>query len=200
MTSCIKCGTTLAADEKFCSACGQPLHGAYIEDAYAPGAAPKSPRHYLGVARKWLMAISILTLLSGLGFYFVQKSAIEKDIREAEANTAQLDPVLRDELMVKETGMTFAGAIAHDRGMVKLLLAVNMALSLIYLVLWSWAKHNPYMASLVALMLFVTVVLVSAVLEPKTLAQGIIVKIFFTIALVRAVMAGNEERKLALAT
>ena len=39
-----------------------------------------------------------------------------------------------------------------------------------------------------------TVIVVSAMLEPATLAQGLLVKIFFTAALAKAVSAAYKER------
>jgi hypothetical protein len=150
----------------------------------------------MGKARTWLLAISIITLISGLVFFAIQKPEVEKQIREAEVATAGIDPVERDRLMRKEVGMSFSEAMAHDRGQVTLLLAINVSLAVIYFGLWFWAKKNPYMAALIALMLFLAVIVVSAVFDPKTIAQGVIVKVLFLLALTRAVKAGNEERRL----
>jgi len=49
---------------------------------------------------------------------------------------------------------------------------------------------------LIALLLFLTVIVISAVLEPTSLAQGVVVKILFIAALGKAVMAGREERRI----
>lgn len=92
--------------------------------------------------------------------------------------------------------MTWDELVAHDRGLVTLLLVVNIGLSVIYLGLWFWAKSNPYAAALVALLLFLTVIVISAVYEPATLAQGILVKILFIAALGKAVVSGREERRI----
>lgn len=188
--SCAQCGTEMADSERFCSKCGaevSKLFGGSIERTWEPVAVSS--------ARKWLLAISILTVLSGFFFYAIQSSKVEDEIREAEQVTAGMDSAERDRLMKEETGMTFAEAIAHDRGQVKLLLLVNLVLGGIYLGLWRWAKANPFMAALTALLLFIGVHVISAAVEPKTLAQGFLVKIFFVVALVRAVKAGSEARR-----
>jgi len=214
----------MAADERFCTSCGAPMATDPVSDpvasaasdpatalapdlaagpaaATAPAPTPTlvsldvTPAH--STARKWLLAISIITLLSGFVFYAIQKRDVEKEIRLAEDATAYMDPAERDQLMLQEVGMTFEEALAHDRGMVTLLLVVNIVLAVIYFVLWFWAKKNPYTAALIALLLFLTVIVVSAVLEPESLSQGVIVKALFIAALVRALKAGADARKLA---
>ncbi len=93
--------------------------------------------------------------------------------------------------------MTWAQVQAHDRGLVTQQLAINLGLAAVFLGLWFWAKKNVLAASVVALLLFITVVAINGVLEPGTLYQGIIVKIFFVAALVKAISAAQQERKLA---
>jgi hypothetical protein len=194
--------TAAAANEPFCTRCGAAIASGALGAASATRPSPISigaritDTGHLGKARTWLLAISVITLISGLVFFAIQKPEVEKQIREAEVATAGIDPVERDRLMRKEVGMSFSEAMAHDRGQVTLLLAINVSLAVIYFGLWFWAKKNPYMAALIALMLFLAVIVVSAVFDPKTIAQGVIVKVLFLLALTRAVKAGNEERRL----
>ena len=121
---------------------------------------------------------------------------VEKQISQAETQIAGIDPVQRDELMKQQTGMTWDEAKAHDRGQVNLLLFVNIGLSIVYFGMWIWAKRNALAASVTALLLFITVIVVNGVYDPKTLPQGIIVKIFFIGALAKAISAAQEERRL----
>lgn len=196
---CPKCGTSVDAGEKFCTRCGVGVSvteaGVVAQDPI-PTAASFEASAKMGTARKWLLAISIITLVSGFIFYAIQKSDVDKQIRDAEAATAGMDPAERDQLMVRESGMTFQQAVDHDRGMVTMLLVTNIGLSVVYLGLWFWAKRQPFTASVVALLLFLTVIIIGAVLDPKTLAQGIIVKGLFIAALAKAISAGNAERRL----
>jgi hypothetical protein len=205
---CPKCGAKVAVDERFCAACGAgiTIQGDGTVRAQDPlpsasllGARIEADRK-LGVARKWLLAISILTLASGFVFYAIQKGEIEKQIRDAEAQTSGMDPELRDRLFKEQIGMTWDEAVAHDRGMVTMTLVVNLVLAVLYLGMWIWARTNALAASVTALLLFVTTIGVSAVLEPKTLAQGILVKILFLAALAKAISAGYEERARRRAT
>lgn len=149
----------------------------------------------LGTARKWLLAISIITLISGFVFYAINNDEVEKQLREAQSALAHLTPEERDQALKETINMTWDEVVAHDRGLVRLLLIVNIALSVIYFGLWFWARKNPYAAALVALLLFLTVIVISAVYEPQTLYQGILIKILFIVALAKAVSAGREERR-----
>jgi hypothetical protein len=76
-----------------------------------------------------------LTLGSGLVFYALQHSEVEKQIRDAEAQTAQMDPAARDALLKERIGMTWEQAKRHDRGQVNLLLGVNIGLGVIVIAL-----------------------------------------------------------------
>lgn len=188
------------ASERFCTTCGVGLAitgASVVAQDPLPTATSFAASAKLGTARKWLLAISIITLVSGLIFYAIQKSEVDKQVREAEVATAGMDPAERDQVMLREVGMTFQEAIDHDRGMVTLLLVTNLGLAVIYLGLWFWAKRQPFTASVVALLLFLTVIIISAVIDPKTLAQGILVKILFIAALAKAISAGSAERRLA---
>jgi Na+/melibiose symporter-like transporter len=151
----------------------------------------------IGKARKWLLAISILTFVTGLILFAIQRSEVEKQIREAETQIANIDPATRDAIFKEKIGMTWDQAVKHDRGQVKLLLGIYIALAAIYLGLFFWARRNALAATVTALILFITVHAISAVLDPKTLYQGIIIKILFVAALSTAISAAQRERKLA---
>ncbi len=82
------------------------------------------------------------------------------------------------------------------RDAVTLQLVLNGALCLVHLGLWWWARTAPFAAALVALVLFLTLQLVEAALDPSSLGRGIIIKVLFLIALVSAVRAGVEAQRL----
>ena len=191
---CPKCSADLSPGEKFCSGCGAEVKTS------AERSRERSDQNQIAgqiaTARRWLLIVSILTLVSGIGFYFLQSNETEKQIADAERNLAGMDPAQRDRALQQQIGMTWDEAVRRDRGAVRLLLFVNLGLSALYLGLWAWAKRNAFAASAIALSLFVTVIVVSAVLDPKSLMQGFLVKIFFTLALVKAISAAARARKL----
>lgn len=199
-TRCPACGRDATADEKFCAGCG-----ASMVPGLSPAAPPPTAQAFvvdldrdqrIGKARKWLMAISIITLITGFVFYAIGKNDVEKQIRDAEAQLAGIDPATRDEMFKQSIGMTYQQAIDHDRGQVTLLLVINIALAFAYFGMWFWAKRNPLAATVSALLLFIVVIVVNAAYDPKTLAQGILIKILFIGALAKAIAAAQEERRL----
>src|SRR5262245_22258826 len=131
-SACPKCGVKVTADDKFCAACGAGVtvlaDGTVLSSDPIPSASVAGrldADRKLGVARKWLLAISIITLCSGFVFYAIQKSEVEKQIRDAEAQLANIDPGVRDQMLKEKIGMTWDEAVAHDRGMVTLTLVIN---------------------------------------------------------------------------
>ena len=200
---CPKCSAAITAGEKFCAGCGAAIavtgDGGVVAQDPLPSASLLGVRFdadaKLATARKWLLAVSILTLLSGLVFYGLQKKEVEDQIRAAETATAHLSAEERDAAAMQAMNMTWDQVVAHDRGMVTMLLVINLVLAVLYFGMWLWARSNALTAAVVALLLFLTTIVVSAVLEPKTLGQGIIVKIFFTAALFKAISAGYEARR-----
>lgn len=198
---CSTCGAPFVETDRFCTKCGTSRDG--VARGFGPSALPDplaiAAVNKLASARKWLLAVSIITLLSGFLFHFLNKQEVESDIRKAEMQLSHLSDAQRDEAAQHELGMTWEEAKAHDRGMVNMLLAVNIGLAIAYFAMWIWARKNPYAASITALLLFITTILVSAVLEPTTLVQGVIVKVFFIIALSRAISAGAAARRAGLA-
>jgi len=75
-------------------------------------------------------------------------------------------------------------------------LASAGALFAIHMGLWWWAKTAPFEAAVVALVLFVTLQVVWATLDPQTLARGLIIKVLFLVALIQAVKAGVDVQRL----
>jgi hypothetical protein len=71
----------------------------------------------------------------------------------------------------------------------------NLVLSLIYLILAAWCEKNPFGATLTALILYATLILVGTVLEPSSLASGIILKIIVISALVKGIRSAQEAQK-----
>lgn len=206
--ACPKCGAVLTAEDRFCPGCGAGIAVGFDGGVVAQDPLP-SPSAYvdraanerkMGTARKWLFWIALLTLVASIAFYFIQGQQVEKEIREAESAVAGMDPALRDELMQREVGMTFQEAVDHDRGMVKIMLAVNIVLAGLYFVMWWWARKNVLAATTTALLLYLTTFVVNGVIEPKTLAQGWLIRIFFIVALAKAIGAAMQERKLLRAS
>ena len=148
----------------------------------------------IGRARKWLVAIAAIFLVSGFVFYAIQKEDAEKVIRESEQNLSMLDAGQRDQAVMAEVNMTWDQWVSHTRNQVTMNLFLNIGLALSFVGLFFYAKKNPLAATVMALLLYLSVIAYNAILDPKTLPQGFIIKILFIGALAKAITAAKEER------
>lgn len=69
-------------------------------------------------------------------------------------------------------------------------------LGIVYLGLSIWSDKQPFGALLSALILYLTLVLLLAILEPVTIFQGIIWKILIIGFLVRGIKSGHEAKNI----
>ena len=79
------------------------------------------------------------------------------------------------------------------------LLQVSVVLSIIggiFLGLAVWARRSPLPAAITGLVILLTLWAVDAVIDPTTLAHGIIVKLIVLLVLGRAIQAGVRYRQL----
>ena len=66
----------------------------------------------------------------------------------------------------------------------------------VFFALYFWARKQPLPASIVGLILFITVHLLDAIADPAALARGLIMKIIIIAILVNAIQAGVKYRQL----
>ena len=72
---------------------------------------------------------------------------------------------------------------------------VNLVLCLLYLILATWAGKNAFGAILTGFIVYITVQLLNAFVEPATLFQGIILKIVFIGAFIKGIQSALEAKK-----
>ena len=75
----------------------------------------------------------------------------------------------------------------------------NLVLAAIFLLLGLWSVHKPVAALVSGLSLYVAVQLLNFIVEPVTLFQGVIMKVFIIIYLVRALQSAFEAKKITRA-
>lgn len=63
-----------------------------------------------------------------------------------------------------------------------------------------WARKSPLPASIVGLVLFVSLHALDAVVTPESIARGLIMKVIVIVVLVQAVQAGIKARELSKGT
>jgi hypothetical protein len=74
-------------------------------------------------------------------------------------------------------------------------LTANLVCCIIYLGLAAWTDHNPFGAILTALILYITLIVINAFIEPSTLFSGIIMKVIFISAFVKGIRSAQEAQR-----
>ena len=77
------------------------------------------------------------------------------------------------------------------------LVVTNLALGVIFLLLAFWSTSKPIAALISGLSLYLAVQLLNFIVEPVSLFQGVIMKVFVIIYLVRALQSAFDARKLS---
>jgi hypothetical protein len=94
-------------------------------------------------------------------------------------------------------GLTFIGGlfvgISKDNSAA---MVVNFILTILYLIFAAWCTKNPFGAILTAFIVYVTTIILNAIVEPATLISGIIVKILVVIALIKGIQSALEAKRL----
>jgi len=77
-----------------------------------------------------------------------------------------------------------------------LLIVINLIIAGIYLALGFWCKKKPFAAILSGLIIYISLILVNAVDDPKTIYQGIIMKGVIVAYLVKGLKSAKEAETL----
>lgn len=161
------------------------MHGKYVASARAKKVASASV---------WMLVIAIMQILFGafLGF------SNSKQADAAVANLAQFEA----EEIVEAAGEQYVvsdllAQVERERlqGFV-----VPIGLGLVFLGLYFWGRRAPVPAITTALLLFVTVHTIEAVIDPVTILRGIVLKLFFVAGLVgglKAALAQRDSQRIA---
>ena len=137
-----------------------------------------------------MLIVAVLQVLFGLVMGF--NTAKEAD--QAMQNLATMED--DDTLEIEGEEMT----VAETRKLVqreKLQAFVfPIGLGVVFLALWFWARVSPLPALSSALVLFVSVHLLEAVVDPTSLARGIILKVFVIGGLSKGIKSALEQRAI----
>lgn len=76
------------------------------------------------------------------------------------------------------------------------LIAPSVAVTLCFFGLWLWSRKQPFAAAVVALVLFVTVQAINAILDPSTLLSGLVFKGIVIAVLIGAVHGGLKAQRI----
>ncbi len=201
---CAKCGTIPEPAEIFCAKCGTRRTDATpdvkdLQNRLQGLQERQQNRQKIATGRGWILAVAIFTLATGFLFFFIARSANEKEILSTEERlrsaSADERAAFQDNFR-RETGASWDDAVSQSRGQVRILLFVNVVLSGLYFGLWIWAKRNPFLAALLALIAYLTTICINLLIDPKMVAQGWILKILIIAGLGNAISAAYKNRKL----
>lgn len=170
---CPHCGVENPEGGAFCESCGKAL----------PSGAAGGPRVVSGDA--------IATTGAG---QTVQAAQLRKQTREAVIA-----------LFAVGVLQALGGALLYfilkdarevDPNVPTVVLTMSLVLAAIYGALGFWARKSPLPATIVGLVLYLSLIGVSAVIDPATIGQGIIIKLLIIVALAKGVQAGVKYRQL----
>lgn len=75
-------------------------------------------------------------------------------------------------------------------------LVIYSIIAVIYFGLAIWSDKQPFAAILTALILYGTLIIVSAIFDPATIVSGIVLKIIIISFLIKGLKSGNEAKKV----
>lgn len=75
-------------------------------------------------------------------------------------------------------------------------LIVNLIVSLVYLTLAAWFPKNPFGAMLTALILYGSIQVINLIIDPATIFQGWLIKIFVIAAFVKGIRSALDAKAL----
>ncbi len=133
-------------------------------------------------------------VLGGIVFFFITRGQVNTAL--SSLSDASESAPLREAVAGATTVGELRSALERQPWQV---LGLNLFLAAVMLGLWIWSKRSLLPAIITALAVYVTVMVGSALYDPSTLAQGIILKIIIIVALARGVQSTLAARKLELA-
>lgn len=74
-------------------------------------------------------------------------------------------------------------------------LIFSAILAAIFLVLAYWSQHKPFAALLSALLLYIMVIALNAIVEPMTIFKGVLVKVIILSFLIKGVYSASQNDK-----
>jgi len=180
--ACPHCGEANASDASYCEHCGKALP--------APGS--QGPR----------IVTSDQTAQTASGRELQTEELAQKARRASGAllavailqtiGAALIAFLLRN----SGSGPTAEEAQIPQEGMRNAMIIAQLVMAAAYWGLWFWSRSNPLPAALIGLGIYLAVITVSALANPSTLMQGIIIKVIIIGVLARAIKAGVDYRRI----
>ncbi|HTA76936.1 MAG TPA: zinc-ribbon domain-containing protein [bacterium] len=179
--TCRKCAAALLPDAKFCEKCG----------AEVPNMDDQLRLLKLKKARTYIGVLSGLFLVSGI---FLTATTYDTNQKTLDKFVSYKDSDMFPKPLNGKQ-YTFGELRQEIQTETWSPLIVNSVLSVIMLGLFFYSKRSPLVAFLAAGGIYAAVIVVNAVVDPKTIGQGLVMKIIIITLLVGAIRSALELRK-----
>jgi cytochrome bd-type quinol oxidase subunit 2 len=193
---CPACNGAIVVGDKFCEKCGVKVTAeqeASLRERLEHSSGDMAEHmKQVRAARQVIMVLAVMFVLGGVLMYFVAQGTAETALN----NLKGLDANMTYPQEVQGQTVTVGKLREMVESEPRQLLFLNIFLAGLMGGLWVWAKKSVLPAMLVALAVFATVHVASAIMDPKTIIQGVYIKIFAIVALTRGVRAALAARKL----
>jgi hypothetical protein len=187
---CSNCGTLIQPADDFCGECGTRVKEAGMSGAEKLWSDEIEAS--VKKASKWILAVGFMFILFGSIMGLMQKSTTDK----ALANLVQYEDSMTWSVPINGKTVT----VGELKRMVNFeyysVFGVNYFLAIVMFVIYRWSKKAPFPAFVTALSIYVGVMVLSAIVDPKSIIQGIIVKIAVIAALTNGIKAAIPTRGL----
>lgn len=169
---CPACKVEIQLLDEFCAKCGHSL-GTPARFLH---------RHSVQGATSAIWVLAALYALFGIVMFFMMRGTTET----ALTNLAAFED---HEVLEPIDGVTYTAGELRTQVIWehRSVLVVNLMLAAIMVVLAWWSKQRALPAILIATAIFVVVQIASAIVDPKTLVQGLLMKIIVIAVLVKGI-------------
>jgi len=178
---CTQCGAKFKAGDKFCEKCGTTL----------PNAQNRMKMARLKEAGRAIGYLAAMFLVFGFVMFLVAESqtSTELDKIASYPDNAQVNKLINGKQY------TFGELRQEIKGEPYDALILNLVLAAIMFGLWRYSRKSPLVAIITALAVYGSVIVLNAIVDPKSIVQGIIVKIIVIGILIRGIRMALELRK-----
>ena len=177
---CIACGATTKPYDRFCEKCGHAM----------PSAEERTHQKRVKDATGAIGGLAILFVIFGTIMFFVTKS--QSAVALLKLQSMSPDSIIPTPI----NGVTYTvGALRHQiLWETWSVLIVNLVLAAVMTGLYIWGKRAPLAAVLVATATYLVVIVTNAIIDPKTIGQGIYLKIIIVALLVKGIRSALALR------
>ncbi|MET3133474.1 hypothetical protein AAKU55_003764 [Oxalobacteraceae bacterium GrIS 1.11] len=176
---CCACGSIVKPYDQFCTKCGVTMSKA------------KDYTHfeYIKSATTTIWTLAALYLISGVVMFFMAKFELAETF-------VKLQGMSPEALVSMNDGNSYTVEALSKKLMWQTwgVLIVSAILASVMGVLARWSKRAPLAAILIATAIFVVVNVANAIADPKTLGQGVVVKVFVVFFLLKGIKAALAHR------